>query len=261
MPRTIANNFLSSEHTQSAGDAEQGLDWSWYWRGTRNVFSIPALVLFSAFVGYGSVTSEAGIDVLPAMFSVFTIWALPSNLIVIAGIVSGASIFAIAIAVALASIRLFPMTLALIPDIRHPKARVWQQMAASCFIAVTAWVHMMNVGRDLPREARLPYFVGFASVLMLGCTVLTGITHTIAGRFPDPVMASFYALTPLYFLISIWRSSGSNTERFAMILGFVIGPPLISIMPQGGVILAGLLGGGFAYALRRVLLARKGQGA
>ena len=92
-------------------------DWSWFGRGAANLFSLPAIILISAFVGFGGLVREAGIPLSQLLFMIPAIWALPSHLILVAGIVSGASILTIAIAVTLASIRMLPMTMALIPGV------------------------------------------------------------------------------------------------------------------------------------------------
>ena len=71
-------------------DSSGTYDWSWFWRGFRNLFSLPSLILISAFVGFGGLAREAGLPLAQLVFIVPAIWALPSHLILVAGILTDA---------------------------------------------------------------------------------------------------------------------------------------------------------------------------
>ncbi|MFD0918062.1 AzlC family ABC transporter permease [Pseudahrensia aquimaris] len=216
------------------------------------MFSLPTLVLLSMFLGYGGVAHDAGLSLWQTAFSVVTIWALPSNLILVAGIASGASLFAIALAVALAALRMMPMTIALVPEIRSPNTRRWHLYLVSCLVAVTAWVHTLQVARELPVRGRLPYFVGFGLALMLCATAVSMITWSISSQLSPIAMAALYFLTPLYFAISIWRAARLWAEHLALVFGFVLGPLLALVAPGGNILIAGVLGGVGAYGAHRI---------
>ncbi len=64
------------------------------------VFSIPALILMTAHVGFAGFASENGVSFLQATFMVATIWALPANIVLIGSISGGYSLVGVAIAVA-----------------------------------------------------------------------------------------------------------------------------------------------------------------
>ena len=228
-------------------------DWSWFWRGAANLASIPALILLTAFIGYGGVAREAGLPIGVAAFSVASIWALPSHLVMVAGIGAGTSLVALIFAVILVSVRLMPMTMALVPQIRAPGTRTWHLVLASTFVAVTAWVHTLQRAPELPPRARLPYFVGFAMTLATSCTIVTVITYLVAGTLPALVLAGLYFLTPLYFATSIWRTARGRAELAAVLFGFVLGPVFAIWRPDTNVLLAGLVGGLMAYGLHRWL--------
>lgn len=234
-------------------------DWSWFARGMTGLFSIPALILISAFVGFGGLAREAGISLGQLVFMVPTIWALPSHLILISGIVAGAALPAIAAAVALAAIRLLPMTMALIPEIRAPGSRTWHLLVVSNMIAVTAWVHaLLRVG-SIPRPGRLPYFCGFATVLMVATTLVAAIVHQLAAAFPPFVMAGLYFLTPLYFAISTWRTARVRAEQLALALGFCLSPAFFLILPEANILAAGIAAGLIAFLIHQ-FLRRSGAG-
>ena len=227
-------------------------DWSWYWKGIAGLLSVPALVLISAFVGFGGLAKEVGIPLSHLIFMVPVIWALPSHLIVVAGIVSGAPWPAIALAVALASIRMLPMTMALIPVIRVPGTKLWHLLAASNMIAVTAWVHTLQRSPDIPKNGRLPYFVGFGGAMMVATTTAASIVHEFSAELPVFVMAALYFLTPIYFATSTWNTARNNAEHIALILGFCLGPVFAISFAQTSILFAGVIGGVVAFAFHRL---------
>ena len=233
--------------------------WSWFAHGAANIISLPAIILMSVFVGYGGIAREAGLTLGQTAFSVPTIWAFPSHLLLVAGISSGASLIAVAFAVTLASIRMMPMTMALIPEIRTPRSRLWQLWAVSNFVAITAWVHTLQRAPELPREGRLPYFIGFAFTLSMASMLVASITFVLSAQFPVLLMASLYFLTPLYFAISIWRSSRYLGEYAALFAGLLLGPVLAMWTSDFNILLAGLLGGLIGYGVHRVQKAQRSE--
>lgn len=232
-------------------------DWSWYLRGMRNLFSLPALILLSAFVGFGGLAREADLPLSHLIFLIPVIWALPSHLVLLAGIVSGASLLAIAPAVALAAIRMMPMTMALMPEIRAPRTKQWHLLLASNLVAITAWVHTLQKARDIPARGRLPYFVGFASTMAVTTTVAASLVHQLAPTLPILAMAGLYFLTPLYFATSIWNTARVKAEQAALILGFGLGPVAAYLYPQAAILLAGVVGGTVAYGAHRLFARRR----
>ena len=117
-----------------ASDTDSLYDWSWFARGMALVFSLPALILISAFVGFGGLAREAGISLGQLIFMVPTVWALPSHLILVSGISAGVPLLAIIPAVALAAVRMMPMTMALVPEIRLPGSKTWHLLLVSNMI-------------------------------------------------------------------------------------------------------------------------------
>lgn len=226
-------------------------DWSWFAKGMANLFSIPALILLSAFVGFGGLAREAGVPLFQLVFMVPTIWALPSHLLLVGGIVSGAPLLAIAAAVALAAIRMLPMTMALIPEIRTTRSKNWHLLLVANMIAITAWVHTLQKAPHIPRRGRLPYFAGFAGTMMIATTCVAALVHQLAAAFPPVAMAGLYFLTPMYFAISTWSTARYRAEHLALIFGFCLGPIIFVYLPQANILFAGLIGGVAAYLIHR----------
>ncbi len=234
-------------------------DWSWFRTGMRQILSLPALILVSGFIGFGGLARESGVSVWEMIYMVPAIWALPSHLLVIAGIGAGASLVTLAPAVILASVRMMPMTMALVPDIRLPRSKTWHLLAVSHLVAITAWVHVLQRAPDIPRAGRLPYFVGFGVMLVMSSTLAATLVYEAAASFPPIVMAGLYFITPIYFATSLWNSSRYRAEHIALGLGFALGPAMAMILPEANILAGGIAGGILAYGIHRMFFSQSGK--
>jgi predicted branched-subunit amino acid permease len=229
-------------------------DLAWMLRGARAAVSIPAFILTAAFVGYAGLARETGLTLLETLAMTGLVWALPSVVVLTGALSSGMGIIPAAIAVALASVRLMPMTMALMPLIKVPgKTKNWQLLLASHFVAVTAWVYAMKNLPDLPREGRLPFFVGFGGAVSTFVFCMTGAAYLLVERMPDIVAGALFLLTPVYFLCSLWGAARMNADRVAMITGLVLGPLFFVFLPGLDLLWTGLVGGTIAYFASRIV--------
>lgn len=223
----------------------------WFLQGARNLASIPAMILMLAFVGFGGLTREAGLSTVEAVMLAVTVWALPSSVLVVGAILDGVPFYATVFAVMLSSVRLMPMTMSLIPLMKSEKTTTFHLVLASNFVAVTAWVYSMKKLPELPREARLTFFLGFGATLAAVNALITAISHTLATSFPPVMGVALVFLTPIYFLISMSEAASKNEEYLAIGLGFALGPVFHQIAPDTDLLWCGLVGGSLAYALSR----------
>ncbi|MDP3895142.1 MAG: AzlC family ABC transporter permease [Mesorhizobium sp.] len=228
----------------------------WYWRGVRGAISVPGLILASAFVGFASLARDAGLTLLQTVFMTGIVWALPANVVLIGAILAGASLPAAAFAVALSSIRLTPMVVALVPELRAQGTRKWVLYLLAHFVAVTSWVIAMARLRDIPREWRTAYYLGLGSTLVLVNMAVVTVVFLISGQLPPAVSAALFLLTPMYFLTSMWGSARERAGHIAMLLGLVLGPVFHVVLPGYDLLMAGLVGGLGAW-LFHVATARK----
>lgn len=192
------------------------------------------------------------------LFMTAIVWALPAKVVLIGAILSGSSIFAAAFAVALSSVRLTPMVVALVPEMRTGRTRSWVLYLLSHFVAVTSWVIAMQTFRDVPRPMRTSYYGGLGATLVAANCAVVAVVFMVADHLPPTVSAALLLLTPIYFLTSLWGSARETAGHHAMLLGLVIGPVLHVLVPGFELLLTGVLGGGAAYLLHRV---RKGRPA
>lgn len=232
----------------------------WFFRGVRTSFSVPLLILVSAFVGFAGLAREAGISLAQTVFMTGIVWALPAKVVLLGAIMSGASLPAAAFAVALSSVRLSPMVVSLIPELRTEKTRSVTLYLLSHFVAVTSWVLAMEHMRAVPRPMRTAWYCGLGSTLILVNVAVVAVVYQVAGSLPPILSAALLMSTPLYFLTSLWGSARESAGHFAMVFGIVLGPVFHVLTPGFDLLSAGLVGGGAAYLLHRLGRRRRGRG-
>jgi len=250
----MSSNLSPSSDQQSA---EQSGHLGWFFRGTRRIVSVPAILLMSSFIGFSGLAIESGITAGQAVFMTLTIWALPAKVVLIGAISAGVSIPAAALAVGLSSVRLMPMVVALLPELKGPKTRKLTLAALCHFVAVTAWVMAMEELRNVPRNMRTSYFAGIGTVLVGTNALVVALVYMLSASFPPVVFAALFMLTPMYFLTSLWRSARERAGQIAMVSGIVLFPIFHQFAPGYDLLLTGIFGGLISFAFHRSRKASK----
>ena len=231
----------------------------WYLRGVRAAYSLPGWILATAYVGFAGLAKESGFTLAETVFMTAIVWALPANVVLIGGILSGASLPWAAFAVALSSFRMMPMVVALMPELKGGRTRKLTLYFLSHFVAVTSWVLAMERVRGVPRDMRAAWFLGLGSTLLVTNTVLVGMVYLLIGGLPAPVTAALLFLTPIYFLTSLWGSAREGAGHVAMLCGLVLGPVFHMVWPRFDLLAAGLAGGVIAFVFHRLTARRTSQ--
>jgi predicted branched-subunit amino acid permease len=209
----------------------------------RAAFSLPGLILVSSFIGFAALAKDAGVTATQAAFMTGTVWALPSMVVLVGAIASGAALPAAMFAVALSAIRLMPMVMALVPELRGGKTRQWVLYLLAHFVAVTSWVLAMERLKRVPPEMRTTFYAGLGCMLVTTNIIVVTVVYAAADALPSAVSAALLMLTPMYFLTSLWGSARERAGHVAMILGLVLGPVFHIVLPRIDLLAAGLIGG------------------
>lgn len=221
---------------------------AWFLRGVRQAVSVAGLILCTAHVGFAGLAQDAGITMPQAVFMVMIIWALPGMVVLLGATLSGAGLATAAFAVALSSIRLMPMVVALVPEMRGPRTRKLTLYFLAHFVAVTSWVVAMRTLPLVPREMRTRYYAGIGISLLVTNMVVVAVVYALLDSLPPMVSAALFLLTPMYFVTSLWGSAREQASHVAMVLGLVLGPLMHLVVPGFDLLAAGIIGGGIAYA-------------
>ncbi|WP_374652183.1 AzlC family ABC transporter permease [Dongia sp.] len=240
-------------------DTQDATDWSTDFgspekaraAGMRAAIGVPALVLGASYVGFGAFVHQSGLTLIQGLASTTTGWALPGQIALIEIFAVGGSILAAAIAVGLANARLLPMVVTLLPILRQGEGganpRLIHYLSAH-FIALTGWAVAMQRAPDMPPGQRLPFFLGFTTVIWSATVSATALGFFLVGVLPAPVTLGLVFLNPLYFMLLFTADLMRKERGLALILGAALGPLFHLVSPDWGLLATGLIGGSVAFA-------------
>lgn len=222
-----------------------------FWAGCRDAIGSPTFVLGASYIGFGSLLRELDFDLFLGLASTVFIWALPAQVTTVELYAIGAPFLSIFIAVALINFRFLPMVVSLMPLVRQPeRGNRWLYLAAH-MVAVTAWALAMLRGPDMPRDQRLPYFIGCSLMLLLSALIGTTIGYFAAGAVPPEVSWGFVFANPMFFLLIMLVDLRQRPRILAILLGAAAGPLLHFVTPTWGLLIAGVIGGTAAFLADR----------
>ena len=185
-------------------------------RGVRDALALPAWVVGLSLFAVGSLAGETGFPAGAAVLSTLLIWAGPAQVIFFGGIAAGAALPAIALAVALSSIRFLPMTMSILPMLRERAPDAPRQILAAHYVTVTVWVEALRRLPPMPPDERLAYYLGFANACLLLCAVTTFFGYALVGALPLPLAAGLLFLTPTFFTLSLTAGARGASDWLAI---------------------------------------------
>jgi predicted branched-subunit amino acid permease len=214
--------------------------------------SVFLYVIVVTYIGFGALCHDYGFSVGWATLSTVLMWAGPAQVIMVTAMGSGTTIFEVAVAVGLSSVRLLPMVVALLPIIRAPNTSPWQLLFPSHFVAVSVWVEGTRHAPGIPREHRIAFCNALGLSLVAAGAVATAVGFYLVALLPALFGAAAMFVTPLSFLLSTVRNSRLLLERLALLLGLTIGPLLAYWQVGLDLLWTGVIGGSLAYGGHRV---------
>jgi predicted branched-subunit amino acid permease len=217
--------------------------------------SIFSYVLFGTYLGIGALAHDFGFTVWWALASTVLVWAGPAQVILISTLGAGASLIEAGIAVALSSVRLLPMVVALLPMLKRPDTRAWKLLLPAHFTAVSMWVEALRLLPSRPREERIAFCNGLGTGYLITATSATVSGFYLAAKLPPLMSAGLLFLTPLAFFMSTLRNSRMLVDRLAFLLGLVFGPLFAWWQFGLDLLWSGIAAGSVAYLVHRLRVA------
>jgi predicted branched-subunit amino acid permease len=243
--------------------------WQHVWVGVRAAMGMPSFMLMCSLVGVGGLCRDIGYPMGAGVLSTLLIWAGPGQMVLFGSIAAGVALPAVAIAVSLSSIRFVPMSmtlLALLQEAPEPASEgragkrgtpTWLMLVLAHYVAATAWVEGTRRLPLMPREARIPFYLGFCNTVMAAATLATGIGYYLIAELPPPFAAGLLFTSPMYFTVALAAGARRSIDWLAIVLGFATAPIIAALAPPGLDLLFGGVGmGTLAYLIHRLLRAR-----
>ncbi|MBP5858794.1 AzlC family ABC transporter permease [Marivibrio halodurans] len=228
--------------------------------GARRCLGVPALGIGLSMMGFGAVAHDLGFTAPQTIATTALVWGLPGQLAYMELATAGAPVLVVMAAVAFANMRMLPMVVTGLPLILGGRRLGFlARVALVQFVAVTVWTQMNNDAPALPRRARLPFYLGFVTVLYTAGLSGTVIGYSGGTLLPDPALRVAVFMTPLYLLLLV-SAARHPTNKLAVALGAALGLGLYPVIGDVAVLAAGLAGGTVACAAGGLLDRRRGQG-
>ena len=237
-------------------------DWSGVWGGVRAALSLPGIVMSCSFIGFGALINDLGFPLLAGVATIPLIWALPGQVLFVTMWHSGAALLLIAAAVSLTAVRLLPMVIGVLAQVRIPGAPRWPEYLLSYFTAVTIGVLSVTHLDKVPKPQHLPWLFGLGATLMTSMCIVVPVGYYMADLLPPVLAACMVFFTPAFFLLSLIASAKWRFDWAAVAAGIVLLPLARIVAPDFDLMLAGVGGGTLAFLLlrpRRKGLIGKGQ--
>lgn len=238
-------------------DAGYGGPRAAFWAGAREAAAAPVMVLAASYLGFGALVRTSEFSLAVGLASTAFGFALPGQVVLLELMALGTGLATIAVAIAFTNFRLLPMTLTLMPHLRHPGTPRWRYYLVAHVCAITAWLIAMQRCPKLPSAERLPYFAGFGGLIWAVMLVCTAIGYLAVEGVPPALSLGLVFLMPLYFVLVLSAEAGEFAKGLAMALGALTGPVMHVLSPQWGLMITGLAAGSAAFAVDRLVARRR----
>ena len=137
----------------------------YFFKGFKSIKGMdsPALALGASFLAIGALLKDIGFNVQQSFFSTFFTYALPGQLIMAESFLVGASLINIFVAVWLVNVRLYPMSVSLIPLLKDKSQPRWKYYLSCHFLAVSSWLIMKNRYQSIEQKYRIDFWIGIGT--------------------------------------------------------------------------------------------------
>ena len=178
----------------------------------------PALALAASFIAIGALLKNVGFSIQQSILSTFFTYALPGSLVMAESLIVGASLLNIFIAVWLVNLRLYPMTVSLMPLLMHKSQPKWKYYLSCHFVAVSSWLIVKDKYLNFDKRNRIDFWIGIGSA-----TWLIAILSTIVGYFSSDylnkdIMIGLAIVNPIYFICMMIGAMKTLQIKISIIL-------------------------------------------
>ena len=220
-------------------------------QGIKHAMGIPAVGLGSSMFAFGAYLKSSGFDLFQSFASSFFTFALPGQFVMAETLVAGGTLLNIFLAVFLTNARLYPMTVNLIPVIRHPHYPKWKYYILAHFVAVTSWFNMFAIHKTLPQEEKFDYFLGLGGFLWANSILCTVLGFLISDFVSHEILVGLVFINPMYFLVMTISNLVEKKLITSILLGSFFSIMLFYLIPDWSIVISGLLSGTIGFFIFR----------
>ncbi len=224
----------------------------YFYQGLRSLVSSrsPAIALACSFVALGALMYNAGFNLQQSVASSFFTYALPGQLVMTESFLAGASLVNIFLSVWLVNFRLYPMSVALVPILKHKSQPRWKYYLSCHMIAVSSWLIMKDTYKKIDKKYRLDYWLGIGCGTLSAAVISTLIGYLISDFLTKEMMIGLAVVNPVYFLCMMIGAMNNLKTIIAVSGGALLGPILYLATPEWSILIAGIVGGTIAFFIK-----------
>ena len=209
----------------------------YFYQGLKSLISLrsPAIALACSFIALGALMHNAGFNLQQSVASSFFTYALPGQLVMTESFLVGSSLVNIFLSVWLVNFRLYPMSVALVPILKHKSQPRWKYYLSCHVIAVSSWLIMKETYKKIDQKYRLDYWLGIGCGTLSAAVISTLIGFLISDYLTKDMMIG--AMNNLKIIV-------------AVLSGALLGPILYLATPEWSILIAGIVGGTIAFSIK-----------
>ncbi len=207
----------------------------------------PALALGASLIAIGALYKNIGFTFLQSFLSTLFTYALPGQVVMAESMLVGASLINIFIAVWLVNTRLYPMTVSLMPLMKHNTQPRWKYYLFSHFVAVSAWLIMKSNYEKIEKKNRIDYWFGIGTATITVAIISTLIGYLISDYLNEDMLVALAIVNPVYFMCMMIGSMKTLQISLSIIFGAILGPAFYFISPEWCILLGGFISGTIAF--------------
>ena len=208
--------------------------------------SLPAFILLTTMMGFGSLARSAGFDASMAAVATLLIWGLPGQLAMVELTTTGQGIVAIVFACSLANARFLPMVVSFIPAMSRDKLGLSRMILDAQLLSINSWTMCLREFPGVAADFRHLYFLTFASSILLSAILGTTIGYHGAVLFPDSLVLGLIFISPLFFAL-VLSAVPERAARISLVLGCVTIPVTHYLFPSVDLMITGVVGGSLGF--------------
>ena len=207
----------------------------------------PAIALGCCMIAIGVLLKNLGFNLQESVFSTFLTYALPGSLVMAESMIVGASLLNIFLAVWLVNVRLYPMTVALMPLLMHKNQPRWKYYLSCHFVAVSAWLIMKNNYQSVDKEKRIDYWIGVGTATISIAIIGTIIGFLSSDYLNNDMMIGLAIVNPVYFTCMMVGAMKTIQITLSVVLGAILGPLFFLLSPEWSILFGGFTAGTIAF--------------
>ena len=155
----------------------------------------------------------------------------------------GASLVNIFLAVWLVNSRLFPMTVSIMPLLKHDSQPRWKYYISCHFVAVSSWLILKSNYEEIDRKYRIDFWIGIGTATWLIAIFSTVLGFYAADFLSKDMIIGLAIVNPIYFMCAMIGVMKTIQLSSSIILGVFLGPIFYFFSPEWSVLLGGLVAG------------------